>query len=192
MAIKLHEIHPSVIHLPLGLLPFSVGADLAGRLRGEDRLHDIGRATLYGAAGGAWAAGATGLLAQQQVDGDDDAFDTLITHRTLNIVGTMALTGLALWRRRQPRASVGYLLAGLGTLGAVLYSAYLGGKMVYTHGMGVEAADGLQGEVPELTPSEARTAARRAVTDTVEGARLTAEETAEGKVAPSLGGNGRG
>lgn len=191
MAMKLHEIHPSLVHLPLGLFPFSLGADLVGRISGDDHFHDLGRATLLGATAGAWAAGAAGLLAQQKVDGDDHAFDMLITHRTLNIVGTVALTGLAWWRRRHAPAGVTYLLGGLATLGGMVYSAYIGGKMVYDHGMGVRPAGGVQKDVPELTRGEAGRAAKQAVTETAAGVRLTAEETVEGKVAPSFGDLGR-
>ena len=192
MAIELQEIHPSLVHMPLGLLPFSLGADLLGRATDNEELLSAGRATIVGAAAGAWAAGASGLLAQQEVDGDDDAFDVLITHRTLNIAGTLALTGLAWWRGRAERPGGGYLLAGLATLAAVSYSAYLGGKMVYQHGLGVEKAGGVKEGVPALRPGSLGRAAARSAKDVVEGVRLTAEETAEGKVAPALGGNGAG
>lgn len=53
MAIRLHEIHPSVVHFPLALFPASVLADLAGRLTGNRALMRLGAALMPWAAGSA-------------------------------------------------------------------------------------------------------------------------------------------
>lgn len=40
MAIRLHELHPTLAHFPLALLPVAFLADLFGRLGGRRRLMD--------------------------------------------------------------------------------------------------------------------------------------------------------
>ena len=71
----------------------------------------------------------------------------------------MVMTRLryALWRRDH-RPGPGYFAAGFGLLGATLYSAYLGGNMVYERGVGVKPAGGLAGgSSPALLPNTRNT-----------------------------------
>ncbi|HVF16725.1 MAG TPA: hypothetical protein VNA21_07425 [Steroidobacteraceae bacterium] len=42
-----------------------------------------------------------------------------------------ATAGMAAFRTTQSRPGIGYLMAGLGGVLAMTYTAYLGGKMVY-------------------------------------------------------------
>ncbi|HXT99517.1 MAG TPA: hypothetical protein VN903_00905, partial [Polyangia bacterium] len=48
----------------------------------------------------------------------------------------LGATGIALWRTFR-RPSVTAAAVGLGACGAAIYTAYLGGEMVYAHGVGV-------------------------------------------------------
>ncbi|MFP4624613.1 MAG: DUF2231 domain-containing protein [Gemmatimonadota bacterium] len=188
MAIRLHEAHPSLVHFPLSFLPLSVAADAAGEVLDRDDLRQLGRLTMPLAAGAAAVAGVSGLVAQQEVEGSDHAFDMLITHRNLNLlVGSLA-AGLAGWRWGRDRVGAGYLAAAVAGIGTMFYSAWVGGEMVYSHGMGVRAAGGVREDVPELSREDAGRAASRTAENLVEGGRLTAEETAEGSIAPSVGG----
>lgn len=184
---KLHELHPALVHFPLSFFPLSLAADVLGDALDRDDLREAARLTMPLAAGSALAATVSGLVAQQEVDGSEHAFDMMITHRNLNLVAGTLVGGMAAWRWGRDRAGAGYLAAGVAGLGAMFLSAYLGGEMVYSHGLGVEAAGGTQPDVPPLSPSEAGRAATRAGENLVEGGRLTVEETADGKVAPSLG-----
>ena len=188
MAMRLSEVHPALVHFPLTLLPVSIGADLLGRLTGSETLQEIGRATMPFAVAAAAVAGAAGLVAQQEVKAEGEALDALITHRNINLtmVGIGAL--LAAWRVKQEQPSAAYLALGLAGLGALTYSAYLGGHMVYELGVGVKAADGLRPEgSPELTVANAREVGRRVVADVEEAIPLTLEEVRDGKIAPALG-----
>lgn len=184
---KLHELHPALVHFPLSFFPLSLAADAVGEALDRDDLREAARLTMPLAAGSALAATVSGLVAQQEVDGSDHAFDMMITHRNLNLLAGALVSGMAAWRWGRDRAGAGYLAAGVAGLGAMFFSAYLGGEMVYAHGLGVEAAGGARSDVPELSASEAGRAAARAGDDLVEGARLTVEETVDGKLAPSLG-----
>ena len=188
MAMKLHELHPSLIHFPLALLPFSIGADLLGRATGNASLLELGRRTMPIAAASGLVAGVAGLMAQTEVKAKGTSMDLLKTHRTLNL-GLVALAGgMAVQRAKSDKPSATYLALGLAGLALMTYSAYLGGAMVYHDGVGVDAADGVRKRprVPELSRKEASKALRTAATDTAKGIQLTVEESAKGDLVPSL------
>lgn len=188
MAMKLHELHPSLVHFPLALLPLSIGADLLGRVTGNESLLDLGRRTMPLAAAGGLVAGVAGLMAQTEVKAEGGAMDLLKTHRTLNL-GLVAIAGaMAAQRSRSGKPSAAYIGLGLAGIAAMTYSAYLGGEMVYRDGVGIEAADGVRKRprVPELSRKEARRVLRTAATDTAKGIQLTATESAKGDLVPSL------
>lgn len=188
MAMRLQELHPSLVHFPLALLPLAIGADLLGRASGNEKLLEAGRIGIGLAAGSAAIAGLAGLVAQQEVDAQGRALDELITHRNINLSAVAIAAGMAAWRMTRERPSAAYLALGLASMGAVTYSAYLGGHMVYELGVGVKPADGLkkEGTVPELTPSNLGHAAREAADDLAAGARLTVKEIGEGKLVPAI------
>ena len=192
MAMKLQEVHPSLVHFPLALLPLSVVADLLGRLTGSEALLELGRRTMPLAAGSAVVAGAAGLMAQTEVEADGDALEMLKTHRTLNLGLVTVASAMAAYRSGRERPSVGYLAMGLAGLATMAYSAYLGGAMVYHEGVGVEAADGVrkQPAVPELSREQAKRALQSAGSDLVEGVKVTVQETAKGDLLPSLTNHG--
>ncbi|HEX6533338.1 MAG TPA: DUF2231 domain-containing protein [Gemmatimonadaceae bacterium] len=186
MAMRLQEVHPALVHLPIATLPLAVGADLLGRATGDPELLEVGRRSMALAAVGALASAVTGLIAQEEVSTEGESHDMLITHRNLNLLATLTATAMATWRsRREPNA--GYLALGLAGIGVVAYTAYLGGKMVYEHGVGVEAADGLYDErVPELKRGEMGRVARTSLRDLEKALPATVRELRRGKVAPAL------
>lgn len=191
MAMGLQEVHPSMVHMPLALAPLSIGADLAGYATDDPSLTAMGRATIGLAAAAAAVAAVTGLIAQEEVRAEGLAHERLITHRNLNLVGGVALAGMAVWRRDHDPGP-GYLALGVGLLGTMFYTAYLGGKMVYDHGVGVKAAGGVRPDVPELAWGRSGRAARAALRDVRDGARTIYDETREGEMAPVLRRDGFG
>jgi uncharacterized membrane protein len=188
MSVRLAELHPSLVHFPIALLPAAVGADLLARLTDSDGLAEAGRVLMPVAAASAVVSAAAGLIAQEEVVAEGKARDLLATHRTINLALTAIGTAMAAYRMGVRRPGAGYLAVGLAGLGALSYSAYLGGKMVYEHGVGVKPADGLRdGDSPELAPGQFGEAARRAVHDLETAVPTVIEETRAGYVAPALG-----
>jgi uncharacterized membrane protein len=187
MAMRLHELHPTLVHAPLVLTPFAVIADLVGSATRNTALLSFGRRLMpWAAASGAMAAVA-GLAAQEVVRPQGEARDLLTTHRTLNLglVGTIALMAVA--RQRTSRPGAGYLLLGLAGLAGMTYSAYLGGKMVYDHGVGVRPAGGLdEARSPEIGLRNAGQWAREGATHAMHGAQHAVEHARTGDLAPSL------
>jgi hypothetical protein len=128
-----------------------------------------------------------GLVALEAVRTVDHSTDLLITHRNLNLAATALMTVLAVRRSRVREPSWGYLAAGLAGLATVLYSAYLGGHMVYEHGVGVSEADGVVEErAPEITSRNLGSVARAAGEHLGSGLRHTAEEIGRGELAPGF------
>jgi len=187
MAMRLHEVHPSLVHFPLTLLPMAIGADAIGRITGNHRLMWLGKRGMAAAAVAGAAAGVTGLIAQEEVNVPGPARDMLITHRNLNIGAVGLMSAMAVRRAQMDRPSLPYLLGGLATIGAAVYSAYLGGTLVYQHGVGVGPAGGTyQGGGPELTPENAGRVAKAIGQGLGQGVKHIVEETAEGKLVPSM------
>lgn len=190
MAVRLQEIHPSIVHYPIALIPTAVGADLLANLTGSDRLAEVGRLLMPVAAASAAVSAFFGLVAQEEVNAEGKAGELLVTHRNLNLGLTALGTVMAAWRWGRREASPGYLALGLAGIGALGYSAYLGGKMVYEHGVGVKPADGLRyGDSPELAPGHLGEAVRQTVQDIQQAIPRVIEETRAGHIAPALTGD---
>lgn len=187
MALRVQEIHPSLVHFPIALIPTAILADAIGRATGSRALMNMGRSLMPVAAASGMITGAAGLLAQGAVRAEGHAHDQLATHRTLNI-GLVALTtAMAFSRAKRETPSTAYLLAGFAGMAGLAYSAYLGGKMVYEHGVGVAPAGGVRdGAAPEIGRHTVREAARASVADLARGAGMTADDMAVGDFVPAL------
>lgn len=182
MSMRIHEIHPALVHYPLALMPTAIAADALGRITGSEGLLALGRRLTPLAAASGLLAGIFGLVAQEAVRVDGESAELLATHRTLNL-GVVALaTAMAGKRVRMRRPSLGYLAVGAAGVAIMGYSAYLGGAMVYAHGVGVAPADGVLDERdPELTPHDLPAAAH-AVRDNL---RTGLEHTLDSASHPS-------
>jgi uncharacterized membrane protein len=188
MAIRTHEVHPAIVHFPITLLPIAVGADLIGRATGSRALAEVGRWAMPLTAATAALSAATGLVAQEEVRAEGRAHDLLVTHRTMNLsfLGLSVLMAAWRWGREKPSAS--YLALGLASLGAVSYSAYLGSKMVYEYGVGVDAAHGLRRPegAPEITPGNLAEAARTSVEDVERAIPHAVDDLRRGELVPEV------
>ncbi|WP_376099519.1 DUF2231 domain-containing protein [Roseomonas sp. CCTCC AB2023176] len=160
MTLRLTEIHPSVVHLPIALTPTALALDAIGAAAGSKGMMNAGRLLIGAAFASAMAAAVTGALAQgaSRIE-NEEANDLLTTHRTMNVALGVLLGGMAAERAVVRKPGRGYFAVGLLALGAMGYSAYLGGRMSYEHGVGVARADGLR---------EKATIGRDSITDVVE------------------------
>ena len=187
MAMRIHELHPSLVHFPLALAPLSILLDLVGRITGNARWMRAGARLMPVAAASGVIAGAAGLVAQESVEISPEAQATLVTHRNLNLT-LVALTGLlAAVRQRHDEPSLGYLAAGLVGVAAMNYTAYLGGKLVYKYGVGVETAGGVR---PEKSPELRWVSAHEALSATMqhgkEAVTHALDEARHGELAPAV------
>ena len=186
MPMRLQELHAALVHYPIALLPIAVGADVLGALTGSAALRQVGRVGIALGAGSAVIAAAAGLIAQEAVEADGHAHDVLVTHRNLN-AGLVALsTGMAVYRAGVEEPGPVYLAAGMVAMGALGYSAYLGGHMVYELGVGIKDRGLNEERAPELRADNLDEVGRIALENLGAGARGAAAEIARGELVPVL------
>jgi uncharacterized membrane protein len=135
-----HPLHPQLITMPAGLLPFSLLLDILYLKTGRHSYAEAAYYTMVGGFVGGLAAGAAGAADYLTIPPDAPAKRTADTHAAMNI-GLLALTGLNLCLRsgRRKSGTGPALLSLVGNLG-LFVSAWYGGHLVYEHGMRVKPA----------------------------------------------------
>jgi uncharacterized membrane protein len=156
MPMRTHELHPSVVHAPLALLPATAVVDLLAAVRPFDRRLDRAARRLWWiTAGSALFVGLTGMAASQEIGlSNRRARDVMFLHGIGNFGLVLAAFGVATWRTSH-RATTTSALAGVTASLAAMYTAYLGGELVYTHGAGVKPLGGAAAEAPSLLSTAA-------------------------------------
>jgi predicted membrane protein DUF2231 len=136
---------------------------------------------------GAIASAVTGLIAGEEVNVEGDTHDMLVTHRNLNFVATVVASGMAVWRAQHRTPNAAYLGAGAAGMGVVAYTAYLGGKLVYDSGVGVEPAKGVyRTDAPVLRSGQIGAFLKTAGTDLVAGVQHMVQELRKGQYVPAI------
>jgi uncharacterized membrane protein len=187
MAIQLQEMHPALVHFPIALLPLAVGADAVGSVTDNESAFSFGQKAICIAAAGAVASAVTGLIAGEEVNVEGASQDMLMTHRNLNFVAALVATGMALWRIKHRKPTPTYLAVGAAGVGILAYTAYLGGKLVYHVGVGVEPARGVyRTDAPKLKSGQVASFIETAGTDLVHGVEHMVEEVAKGQIVPTI------
>lgn len=155
MSLRTHELHPSLIHAPLVLLPAAALTDLLAALSPRDaRLDRAGCKLWWGTVAAGLAAGLAGMAASQEIElHDDRARDRMFLHGIGNVALLLSALGVATWRSRN-EATLTSALTGIAATGAAIYTAYLGGELVYQEGAGVKALGGAAAEAPPLFSRE--------------------------------------
>lgn len=171
MGMRLHELHAAVIHAPLALVPTAAALDLVAAISGDEdgASARVGRALWGVGAGAALFAGLAGFAASQEVKADDPlAQDMMLVHGAGNLGLTLAAIGVAAWRATNGPSLLTAAMGLVASMGSV-YTAYLGGELVYGSGVGVKALttapQGVRDSPPLLSPE----APRKFVTDAVKG-----------------------
>jgi uncharacterized membrane protein len=151
MSMRTHELHPSLIHAPLVLLPAAALVDLLAALSPRDaRLDRAGCRLWWGTVAAGLLAGLAGMAASQEIElGNERARDRLFLHGIGNVTLLLSAAGVATWRSRHD-ASFTSAATGMVATGASLYTAYLGGELVYSDAAGVKSIDGAAAEAPPL------------------------------------------
>jgi uncharacterized membrane protein len=174
MAMQLHELHPSLIHAPLIFLPTAAILDvMAVSSRSRVRrfaLDAAGRRLWWLGVGAAGLAGAAGMAASQEIRLEEGrARDAMWLHGIGNVGIVLTGIGLASWRTTH-RATAATAALGASAVGAALYTAWLGGELVYTHGAGVKALPpGAPGGIADSPPLLSARAPWRLLRDAAQG-----------------------
>jgi uncharacterized membrane protein len=134
--VPIHAWHPFIVHLPLVALVLAVAFDILAAWRSAARWRDAASLLWWLGLAGATAAVITGLLAYNRVDHSDPAHEVMTLHRNLALASSAVLIACALWRWRRPFSRAAAALGVVGALGLGIVG-YLGGEMVYRHGLGI-------------------------------------------------------
>ncbi|MET0401497.1 MAG: DUF2231 domain-containing protein [Cystobacter sp.] len=139
MTTRTQELHAMLVHAPLTLLPSTVILDVAAAVSGDRSWDRTARRLWWATAAVGMVSGVAGLAASQEVRLDTQRTrDMLVQHGLGNGVIILGALGIAAWRTGHRASWVSGLL-GAGSLLLVGYSAWLGGELVYSHGVGVNA-----------------------------------------------------
>jgi uncharacterized membrane protein len=137
MSVAKHPIHPMLVVFPIGLWIFSFVSDLIFVLGGPERWNDVAFYTMAGGLIGALVAAVPGLFDMFSIS-DPKAGKIAWNHMILNLVAVaLFAVDLYLRTRSAPGAPLPIFLSVVGVV-VLGISGWLGGEMVYVHGVGVE------------------------------------------------------
>ncbi len=142
-----HPIHPMIIPFPIALWVFSLVADLIYLWRGNPVWRDsIAFYTLLGGIIGAVLAAVFGLIDWLSLK-DPKVVRIANWHARLNVIALLIFAASFYLRTTNGAALVSgsytipVALSGLGVI-LISISGYLGGELVFKHGVAVEAQSG--------------------------------------------------
>jgi uncharacterized membrane protein len=139
------RLHAALNDFPAALLLVSVLFDLLGIFTKRDSLKAAGFWTLVVGVLGTGSAVLAGEMAEGAAEHSDEAHAVMETHETLGIIVLVLFGLLAIWRilrkgvwgpKEQPIA----LTAAVIGVALMVYTAKLGGTLVFDHGLGISAA----------------------------------------------------
>ena len=133
-----HPIHPMLVAIPIGLFVFSLISDgIAVYHHGDVFWSNVAFYTMVGGVVSALIAAVPGLIDFLSIK-DREVKTIGLWHMSLNLI-IVALYAINLWLRTNggPDARLPLALSVIGIL-LLCVSGWLGGSLVYRHGMAVE------------------------------------------------------
>lgn len=136
--------HPIVNHFTIALFVLVVLLDSLGLITKKEYFHTAAWINLIFATIAGILSLITGLLAEANAPHVDAAHEILETHETLGFIIVVSILVLFIWRmvlkgKFPAKAMILYLLIGLAGVGIMIRSSFLGGELVFVHGVAVEA-----------------------------------------------------
>ena len=152
-------VHPLVVHFPIALLALSVTADVIAFFAGSDSLRSTGWWSLVGAGLGGALAVLAGLFDMRRADLGEHVHERVHRHMKVGVGLLTAILGLTFWRwtiYKQPGHSVSatYLDCAILTMALAGFQGWLGGELVFSHGVFVERAVPTAGANGEGEPED--------------------------------------
>lgn len=136
-----HPVHTMLVHFPIALFSLSFLLDL-GSLLWPDKAHFV-RAAFYTLVFGvvcALIAAVPGLVDYTDIRSDHPAKKTATLHMVLNFVA-VGLYGISIGMRYgaldESKTPLAPLVLSFAGIALISFSGYLGGVLVYDHGIGV-------------------------------------------------------
>ena len=134
-----HPIHPMLVPIAIGCFIFSFAADLICLVTGvRDPWNLLAYYTMLGGIIGALAAAAPGLVDLLSLPAGTAVKKTAVLHMVINLA-VVAIYICNAWIRADKTADLQLpMVLSAVTILMLLVSGWLGGKMVYEHGVGVD------------------------------------------------------
>src|SRR5262245_27105888 len=134
-----HPIHPMLVPIPIGLFVFSLFADIAARFGWGEAWPAVALYCMGGGIVGALAAAIFGFVDLISMT-DDRVRKIGLSHMAVNlVVVTLYVVNFALRWQGQPVEGIPLSLSVIAIL-LLLVSGWLGGEMVFVHGVAVGPA----------------------------------------------------
>jgi uncharacterized membrane protein len=131
-----HPIHPMLVPIAIGCFIFSFASDLICYFTGaNDPWNMLAYYTMIGGIIGALAAAVFGFVDLLSLPADIKP--TAVKHMSINLIVVVIYICNAWWRHTSPQDLKVPMLMSLVTILLLLVSGWLGGKMVYEAGVGV-------------------------------------------------------
>ena len=132
-----HPIHPMLVGIPIGLFVFSLIADIAARYGLGEAWPTVAFYCMGGGIIGALIAAVFGLMDWLSMS-DGKAKKIGLAHMVINVVVvTLYCINFGLRLQGAPGVGLPFVLSEIGVL-LLLVSAWLGGHMVFVHGVAGE------------------------------------------------------
>ena len=142
-----HPIHPMLVTIPIGLWIFSFVCDLAFVFgSGAPVWSTVALYTMAGGIVGALAAAVFGFIDLLSLPPEPRR--TALVHMTINLIVVVLYLVNFWFRRGTPDNPGGFVWLSLVSIGLLVVSGWLGGKLVYVLGVAVSAA-AIAKRVPE-------------------------------------------
>lgn len=137
----MQNIHPWFVHFPIALLVSSFIFELLGQILKNTAIQTAAKWNLWLAALFASITVGTGWHASETVSHTDASHQIMELHKQMGWIIFIAASVLSLWKLKakpewQEKVGPVYLLFLTVLISITLYSAHLGGRLVYEHGAG--------------------------------------------------------
>ena len=138
-AVAGHPIHPMLVTIPIGLFVFSLVADIAVYLGYGGAWPEVAFYCMGGGIVGALLAAVFGLVDLLAVRADRPVLRIGLMHMVINlvVVALFALNFALRWQDHTPTGTP--MLLSVAAVLLLLVSGWLGGHMVFVHGVAVQA-----------------------------------------------------
>ena len=134
-----HPIHPMLVPIAIGCFLFSFASDLLCLATGDTQLWPtLAYYTMVGGILGALAAAVPGLIDLLSLSGYTKS--VAIKHMSINLLVVAIYVVNAWMRHGNPQSLKVPMILSLVTVLMLLVSGWLGGKMVYEAGVGVDTS----------------------------------------------------
>jgi uncharacterized membrane protein len=136
-SIAKHPLHPMLVVFPIGLWVFSLISDFVFLLGGDARWSDVAFYAMAGGLIGAVLAAVPGFFDMFWIS-DKKVGKIAWNHMILNLIAVVIFAVDFYLRLRNPAGAIFPIVLSVAGVLFIAVSGWLGGEMVYVHGMGVQ------------------------------------------------------